>query len=380
MYVQEYAFTEQNVESQDTVHSLCSLVQTLQKLSLKYGFKEDSILLNVGRADSINAIKLIPSVIESMPSISASANISCSGAGGSPAVSLPDASTAHAAASVISQLSTCTDAGQGNFNFSATSCCPPCIPFFPTAYAPSIRDNPTQHLFSGIGMELSTVIHEACQTVVQECQDKGTEDKVLAKASETLQTVLSTQLHAVHHHATAVSEGMGVIYRGIDTSIAPSPTGASLVDAFELLGRLIYPTFCFGKSGSLAIASMMTNVIKSFDFSSPEVEFSHKIGYNGLMLPPLEDTGLAQRAREKTYTIHDLLMFSSVCGIGLDTVPISGNVSTEGIQAIIMDIVSLSSKWDKPLSCRLFPVSGKNAGEVTEFHHPHLCNGAIFDI
>lgn len=43
------------------------------------------------------------------------------------------------------------------------------------------------------------------------------------------------------------------------------------------------------------------------------------------MLPPLEDNGLAQRAAEKAYGIYDLLTYSSVCGIGLDAVPIPSN-------------------------------------------------------
>jgi uncharacterized protein (UPF0210 family) len=50
------------------------------------------------------------------------------------------------------------------------------------------------------------------------------------------------------------------------------------------------------------------------------------IGYNGLMLPVMEDLILAERASEipSTFTLRDLLMFSSVCGVGLDTVPVPG--------------------------------------------------------
>jgi hypothetical protein len=35
---------------------------------------------------------------------------------------------------------------------------------------------------------------------------------------------------------------------------------------------------------------------------------------------------------------------------------------------------------NKPLSCRLFPVPGKRAGEMTTFTNPHLCNGVVFDL
>jgi len=34
-------------------------------------------------------------------------------------------------------------------------------------------------------------------------------------------------------------------------------------------------------------------------------------------------------------------------------------------------------KWNKPLTARLLPVSGKNAGQQTEFSDPHLLNVTI---
>jgi uncharacterized protein (UPF0210 family) len=37
-------------------------------------------------------------------------------------------------------------------------------------------------------------------------------------------------------------------------------------------------------------------------------------------------------------------------------------------------MASLAVKWHKPLSARLLPVQGKNAGEMTEFSSPYLVN------
>ena len=45
------------------------------------------------------------------------------------------------------------------------------------------------------------------------------------------------------------------------------------------------------------------------------------------MLPPMEDPGLAARATEGKFGVQDLLLFSSVCGLGLDTVPIPGTTA-----------------------------------------------------
>lgn len=35
---------------------------------------------------------------------------------------------------------------------------------------------------------------------------------------------------------------------------------------------------------------------------------------------------------------------------------------------------------NKPLACRLFPVKGKAAHDLTTFKHPHLCNCSVFPV
>ena len=102
--------------------------------------------------------------------------------------------------------------------------------------------------------------------------------------------------------------------------------------------------------------------------------------YTGLMLPPCEDAGLAKRAAEGCYSVHDLLMYSAVCGIGLDTVPVPGDVSQEKLTALFLDVASLAYRLNKPLSARLFPVPGKAAGETTTFANPFLCNTKVFAV
>ena len=51
------------------------------------------------------------------------------------------------------------------------------------------------------------------------------------------------------------------------------------------------------------------------------------------MLPVCEDFGLARRANEGSYNLTSLLLYSAVCGCGLDTVPIPGNVPVNRIEA-----------------------------------------------
>ena len=98
------------------------------------------------------------------------------------------------------------------------------------------------------------------------------------------------------------------------------------------------------------------------------------------MLPIMEDKLLAQRWAEGTYNIDSVLAYSAVCGTGLDTVPLPGDVTTEQMARIFADVAALATKWNKPLSARLQPVFGKRAGERTEFNDPYLFNTLIHPI
>ena len=60
------------------------------------------------------------------------------------------------------------------------------------------------------------------------------------------------------------------------------------------------------------------------------------------MLPVLEDYTLAQRAAQGVLSVKDLLLYSAVCGTGLDTVPLPGDSSQEQLSALLLDVAALS--------------------------------------
>lgn len=153
----------------------------------------------------------------------------------------------------------------------------------------------------------------------------------------------------------------------------PLGTAPPLTDSFESLGLAAR----FGDSGTLALSSLVTSAIKGLSRTRDGVMTT---GYTGLMLPPCEDVGLARRAGEMSYSIHDLLMYSAVCGIGLDTVPIAGDTPKAKLAALLLDVAALAFRLQKPLTARLFPVPGKHAGEQTTFKNPILCNTRIFEV
>ena len=114
-----------------------------------------------------------------------------------------------------------------------------------------------------------------------------------------------------------------------------------------------------GLHGSLAAATILTEAIDRADFPH--------IGFSGFMQPILEDSVLAQRAAEGTLTIKDVLLYSAVCGTGLDTIPMPGNTTAEQIAPLLLDLCALALRLDKPLTARLMPIPGKKAGDETNF-------------
>ena len=98
------------------------------------------------------------------------------------------------------------------------------------------------------------------------------------------------------------------------------------------------------------------------------------------MLPVLEDPVLATRAAESRYTVRELLLYSSVCGTGLDVVPLAGDTKVDELAALIRDVAALSNKLHKPLSARLFLIPGKKPGDRAEFSNPFLTSSVVMKL
>jgi uncharacterized protein (UPF0210 family) len=98
------------------------------------------------------------------------------------------------------------------------------------------------------------------------------------------------------------------------------------------------------------------------------------------MLPVLEDAGLAERNNQGLLRLSNLLAYSAVCGTGLDTIPLPGETSEEQLTALLLDVATLGWKLGKPLSARLFPIPGKQAGDLTEFDFSYFVNTRVMAI
>lgn len=261
-----------------------------------------------------------------------------------------DYEAARRTAALMKRLSKITGDGFANLRFAALFNTRPGSPFYPAAY----HEGPTSF---AIGTENSDLVYKAFSKA-----------RDIRKAGSYLKNMLTAELKKVEKIGEKIAASEKIRYNGIDVSIATSvKRNESIAYAFEKLGL-----GKFGEVGSLAIAKVITDTIAGLDVK--------KCGYSGLMLPVLEDYGLAKRNNEGTFNVTSLLLYSAVCGAGLDTIPVSGEVSEKKLYALLLDIGSLAIKLNKPLSARLMPVPSKKVGEMTEYRFQYFVNTKIMKV
>ena len=255
-----------------------------------------------------------------------------------------------ACAEVIHQSATITPDGFGNLRFAGLANVKPFAPFFPAAYSKGQR----------VGFALAI-----------ECADLAllafTRPLTLTAARASLLKTLQDYARVLTGIAEETAQEFEAVFYGIDYSLAPYPQAwCSLGSAIERLGppRL-------GLSGSLAAAAYVADLLDRGDWK--------RTGFNGLMLPVLEDSTLAQRSAEGSLTLKDLLLFSAVCGTGLDTVPLAGDTTVPQLYAILLDLSALAVRLGKPLTARLMPIPGKSAGDPISFTFSYFANGKVME-
>jgi uncharacterized protein (UPF0210 family) len=253
-----------------------------------------------------------------------------------------------ACAEIIQRASTITPSGFANLNFAALANVKPGAPFFPAAYHDADTDVPA----FALAVESADLAVEAFSG--RQTMDDGRRQLIseIEKHGQALARIANNELSNTR-------------FSGIDFSLAPFPDDAhSLGGAVEKMG-----VAKIGLHGSLAAAAILTEAVDRADFPH--------IGFSGFMQPVLEDSILAKRAAEGTLTVKDALLYSAVCGTGLDTVPLAGDVTAEQMTPLLLDLSALAIRLDKPLTARLMPIPGKQAGDVTEFDFGFFANSRV---
>jgi hypothetical protein len=303
--------------------------------------------LSVGPAlpTHLEAYELIPELLAAAGTLFATGALT----GEKGEISLP---AVRACGEIIVQTAAVSPDGFANLRFAALANVPPFTPFLPAAY-----HQPGSPPACAVAVECADTILEVFS-----------QTKTLTQAREDLISRLEAEAARMQHVFSEVCQAFHVEFKGFDFSPAPYPQDwCSLAAALESLGLE-----ALGMSGTLAAAAFLADALDRGRWQ--------RAGFNGLFLPVMEDSILARRAAEGSLTVRDLLLVSSVCGAGLDTVPLPGDSSPGQISALLLDLAVLSSRLNKPLTARLMPIPGKTAGEAVEFDFEYFAKSRVMHL
>jgi hypothetical protein len=260
-------------------------------------------------------------------------------------------SAARACAQAVLSASTLHPDGFANLRFAALANVPPGSPFFPSAY----------HRGGTPALALAT---EAAELAVDALRDVSSP----SVARRRLISMIEAHASALTRLVQPIAAEHEVRFLGLDFSLAPFPEHErSLGTALESFG-----TDAVGSPGSLAAAAFLADALDQATFK--------RTVFCGLFFPVLEDEILAARAASGELTITDLLLLSTVCGSGLDTVPIPGDSSPETLTTLLIDLGALALRLNKPLTARLMPIPGKSAGDEVRFDFPYFAASRVMSL
>lgn len=188
---------------------------------------------------------------------------------------------------------------------------------------------------------------------------KGRENLKLDDIAEEIKQITFRVTRCGELIGRQVSKELGVEFGVVDLSLAPTPkVGDSVGEILQILG-----VDDVGAPGSTAIVAMLNDAVKKGGiFASKAVG-----GLSGAFIPVMEDAVLADAVGKGALTIEKLEAMTCVCSVGLDMVPIPGDVDEATIAGIIADEMAIGMINNKTTAARLIPVPGKKAGEHVSF-------------
>lgn len=262
------------------------------------------------------------------------------------------------------------------FRFGVSFNCGPEIPYFPASYAGN------EVCFS-VGTENSAMLTHACQ--LSAADEKNKNLCPVKRLHDSVRCVFNEALQPLEKICCDIERETQVKYRGIDPSIAPDLQG----EAHDMSACMSIPPLQDGQdseaerevwgAGTPSVIEAITSALKSLDVSL--------VGYQGVMLPVLENRSLADAVGHGQLSVKQLLLYATLCGVGLDTVPIPGGMDGEDAQskrklefkiaATILDISAISQRQNKPLTIRLLPIKDAKPGDVVDLKSPYLIKGYV---
>lgn len=178
---------------------------------------------------------------------------------------------------------------------------------------------------------------------------------------------LYPQIKKIEELANEEALKYNIEFKGFDFSLAPiidDNNNGSIITILNYLG-----VNDFSKSGTLFATAYLTNILKYFasEFKS--------VGFSGVMYSLLEDTNLCKINNETGVDIEDLIKLSTMCGCGIDMIPISCDENDNNIKSTFMDVIAISTRLNKPLGIRILPIPRAKKGVL---HYTNFNEDADF--
>lgn len=261
-------------------------------------------------------------------------------------------------AKLIKRVGNMNNNGKDNFRLGLSANINADCPYFPFSFSSG------EFGFS-IGLELTQEINNISDT---------NEKLSLSDLRGLLYNHLKSQIQKINQDALSIEANYGLKFHGFDFSIAPIiSNNGSVITLLHRLG-----IYNFGKTGTLFATAYYTDLIKSFrkDFRT--------VGFSGIMYSLLEDLELCRINNEKHITLEDLIKVSTMCGCGVDMVPVPDDITLNELYTILLEVYTISTRLHKPLGIRLLPIpySKRNRIQYTNISDDadFIANTRILDL
>jgi uncharacterized protein (UPF0210 family) len=247
-------------------------------------------------------------------------------------------------AELVQYVSEHSPHGLGNLRFAALAMVNQYSPFFPDSF---FTEEGQQFV---VGLECADAVHD---TLVN---NKGKYASALAELTSGLKQQIASAIPPLAPIQQQTGWNTGI------ELIASRLGEASVAGAIEA-----YTGEKFGAGGTLTAIRLIAEAMQAAESS----------GNSAPALPVIEDQLLAKRWTENTYRLDSLLAYAAAGSMGVDAIPLPGQIHPGQLKRILSDVALLASKSNTPISARLLPVPGKKGGVSTSFEDPSLVNTTI---
>lgn len=252
-------------------------------------------------------------------------------------------------AEMIKKVGRLSANGMDNFRLGCSLNVSPHGPFFPFTMA-------SDQLGFSLALELTQDINVLCEHH-HHC--------TLLELQAVLCQALEKQTVEILKTAEVISRRSGIPFLGIDFSLAPIiEKEGSVIPILNRLG-----VYNFGRIGILFATSFLTDILKNLATQFPSV------GFSGVMYSLLEDIELCRINNERGISLEELVDVSSMCGCGVDMVPVPGDITVEEIKSIFLEVFVISTRLGKPLGIRILPIPASRRGQES---YTNMNNDADF--